>query len=56
MSTTFAPDRCPVEPRPDAYESFAALDLGDGSLIIFEGDVRGAWIESTISVARDEAL
>ncbi|WP_204357350.1 hypothetical protein [Halogeometricum borinquense] len=54
MSTKAAPDRCCVEPRPDVYEPFAAIDLGDGNIIVFDRDVEEAWIESTVSVARSE--
>lgn len=43
-----------AEYRSETFEPYAALDLGDGSTIIYERDAQDAWIESDLSFARNE--
>lgn len=55
MSLATIPDRCPIEPRPpDNFEVFASVDLGAGRILIFDRELREAWIESSVAFARDD--
>lgn len=51
MATTT--DRCPVSPRPNTAERYAALDTDDGETIIYDLEDESAWIQSAFAIELD---